>query len=169
MILWCFVFQSLKWSIIYCIYLLEAQKQELQSGEDIGPYIWQVTMWYGNYYMVISAGTTITNQIKLILCQVASPIWRQKPQTSHVSNDSDHVLYLSYLKIGVFVAISSDISLKFWCIWPFCTKNGGDIRSVHENIFIAYFYFLWHFEQFLKILILRHCPNITDMTPVRTL
>ncbi len=36
------------------------------------------------------------------ICQtvVASPICREKTQMSHVSNDSDHVLYLSCLKTG---------------------------------------------------------------------
>ncbi len=36
---------------------------------------------------------------------MASPICRQKTQASHVSNESDHVFYLSYLKT--------------WFLWQF--------------------------------------------------
>ena len=42
---------------------------------------------------------------------------------------------------GVFVGFCSDISMKFSGIWPFCTRIRGDIRSVHQIVFIAFFTF----------------------------
>ncbi len=56
------------------------------------------------------------------------PICRQKTQTSHVSNDSDHVLYLSYLITGFscrfhwnFVAFDL-FALRMGVILGQCTK-----------------------------------------------
>ncbi len=61
----------------------------------------------------------------------------------------ESVVFVTYwTSHGVFVAISYDISLKICCIWSFCTKNGCDIRSVHEIFFVAFFHFLGHLKQF---------------------
>ncbi len=51
---------------------------------------------------------------------------------SHVSKDSDHVLYISYLK-RCFVAFCGDFWMKFCQSWPFSTKMRADIRSVHPK------------------------------------
>ncbi len=64
-------------------------------------------------------------------------LYSVKTQMSHVSKSTDHVLYLSYLKMHFLV--------QMWChvtslTWPFCTKIAGVIWSLHK---IFHCIFLW--------------------------
>ncbi len=61
-------------------------------------------------------------QVALILCTCMYTFVTfngQNRQTSHLSNDSDHLLYLKTGFNGNYL-----ISLKFCCISPFCTRLG---------------------------------------------
>ncbi len=109
---------------------------------------------------------------------VASPICRQKTQTSHVSNDSDHVFYLSYLKTGFlwqfpmifhwnFVAFDL-FALRMDVISGQCTK----IFSLHfftfQDIFSNFkqknvFWKFWYYDTVLISLILRLCEHSKGM------
>ncbi len=55
---------------------------------------------------------------------MASPICRQKTQTSHVSNGSDYVLYLSYLKTGFLWRFPSIFDLNCVAFDLFALRMG---------------------------------------------
>ncbi len=71
------------------------------------------------------------------------------------------VMFLSYLKRCVLGEFKG-ICWLFWWMWPFCTKNWADTRSVHLNFFSRIFSCFVTFQailskkKILKILLTRY-------------
>ncbi len=110
---------------------------------------------------------------------VASPYVDKKHRQAMYQMTVTMYYILSYLKTGFLGQFFYDISLKFCCIWPFCTTNGDDIRSLHENfwycIFSPFRTFwanlskkkfvgkFWYYDTVLISLILRLCEHSKGM------
>ena len=114
---------------------------------------------------------------------VARPICRQKRQTSHVSNDGDHVLYLSYLKTGFLLRFPMIFHWNFVAFDHFALRMGEISGLCMKNFLLHFFTFLdilsnfkrknffffkfWYYDTVLISLIYRLCEHSKGMINLR--